>query len=300
MVSDAYHNRLPGVTVTFAVLAGGGSVSTAVAVSDSAGIAESGDWVLGSLGIQRMVAQAGQLTSEAFTAKAVVPPFTCAPSGGLLKQNTVQGALTPLSCTGADGRSLDVYTIVVTEPGAYLFRMASAEFDTYIELRDANLNPLAKNDDRSPTTSSEIKVLLPAGSYTLSASSTKLDASGSYNVSYQPTSSSVDGCEEAFIVRGVTARGVVYGSDCFQLPSEFSDRFRIYLEAGVRVHIRVDDFSYSGPSVAIVDPDGRSVRADAGTNYLTTLVYEAPVDGYYVVLVGLLNETEVEYEITVR
>ena len=170
MVSDAYHNRLPGVTVTFAVLAGGGSVSTAVAVSDSAGIAESGDWVLGSLGIQRMVAQAGQLTSEAFTAKAVVPPFTCAPSGGLLNQNTVQGALTPLSCTGADGRSLDVYTIVVTEPGAYLFRMASAEFDTYIELRDANLNPLARNDDRSPTTSSEIKVLLPAGTYTLSAS----------------------------------------------------------------------------------------------------------------------------------
>jgi hypothetical protein len=300
MVTDAYHNRLPGVTVTFDVLAGGGSVSRAVAVSDSAGIAESGDWVLGTLGVQRMVARAGQLTSDPFTAMAVVPPFTCAPSGGLLKENTIQGALTPLSCTGADGRSLDAYTIVVTEQNGYVFTMASAEFDTYLELRGPGLTPLARNDDRNPTTNSGFKVLLPPGTYTLAASSSKPGAIGSYSLSYRLANSDAEGCEEAFIVRGITARGVVTEGDCVLQPNEFSDRFRIYLDAGSRVEIRVEDFSYSFPTVQIVGPDGSSAIAYAGGGYVTKLGFEAPVDGYYTVLVGLLNETGVQYEITVR
>ena len=88
---------------------------------------------------------------------------------------------------------------------------------------------------------------------------------------------SVERCEEVFIVRGVTAHGVVESWDCTLSPDEFSDRFRIFLEAGTRVEIRVEDFSYSGPNIALQGPDG----------------------SYYTVLVGLLNEYGVEYEITV-
>ena len=40
--------------------------------------------------------------------------------------------------------------------------------------------------------------------------------------------------------------------------------------------------------------------AGPGGNYLTRLAYQAPVNGYYTVLVGLLNEYGVQYEITVR
>jgi hypothetical protein len=291
-VSDIYDNRLSGVTVTFAVEVGGGSLSAAVAVTDSAGMAESGDWVLGPPGVQRMVARAGQLASEPFTAKAVVPPPACAPSGGLPMQTTIRSDLTALGC--------DAYTIVVTEPNAYVFTSTSPELDTNLELRGAGLFEVARNDDRSATTTnSEIKALLPPGTYTLSVSSSN-GASGSYGVSYQPTSTSVDMCEEAFIVRGITARGVVNSNDCNLSPDEFSDRFRIYLEAGSRVEIRVYDFSYSGPNIRIVGPDGSSASGGQGGNYLTILVFEAPVDGYYTVLVGLLNETGVQYEITVR
>ena len=103
-VSDLYHNGLSGVTVTFAVEAGGGSVSRAVAVTDSAGSADSGDWVLGETGLQRMVARAGALVSE-FTARAGFP-LSCAPPAVLPIQTMVQSQLTPLSCTGADGRFL--------------------------------------------------------------------------------------------------------------------------------------------------------------------------------------------------
>jgi hypothetical protein len=299
-VTDAYGNRVAGVTVTFVVEAGGGSVSAPVAVSDLAGIAKSGAWVLGPPGVQRMVARAGQLASEPFTARAVTPPFGCAPSDALLTQANVQFELTALSCKGTDGRSLDPYTVVVTKPGAYVFTLTSAEFDTDLELRGAGLVELARNDYGRPTTKSEIKVLLPQGTYTLVVSSSKLGAGVRYNLAYRLASSDVESCEEAFIVRGFTTRGVVYSSDCIVSPNEFADRFRIYLEAGSQVEIRVEDYSYSGPNVRLVSPDGSIADAGPSGDYLTTLGYVAPVNGYYTVLVGLLNESGVQYEITVR
>jgi hypothetical protein len=131
-------------------------------------------------------------------------------------------------------------------------------------------------------------------------SSSKLGATGSYNVSYQSTGTDADRCEEVFIVRGVTAGGVVESWDCTLSPDEFSDRFRIYLEAGTRVEILVRDFSYSGPNIALQGPDGSYASAAPDRDYLTRLVYSVPVDGYYTVLVGLLNEYGVDYEITVR
>jgi hypothetical protein len=295
-VRDLYNNRLSGVPVTFAVEAGGGSVSNAVAVTDSAGIAESGDWVLGQTGLQRMVARAGALVSEPFIARAVVP-FSCAPSGELPIQVTVQSQLTALSCTGADGRLLDTYNIVVPQSGAYVFTLASTEFDTHLELRGADLIEVARTGDPKATTKSLIKVLLPPGTYTLSVSSSR---PSSYGVSYQPTSPSADWCEDVFIVLGAEARGIVEGSICGLDPYEFSDRYLIHLEAGTHVEIRVEDFSYSGPNIEMVSPDSTRVRAGPSGNYLTTLAYVAPVSGYYTVLVGLLNEIGVEYRITVR
>ena len=300
-VSDVHGNPVAGITVTFVVEAGGGSVSGELTVSDVSGIAESGEWVLGAPGVQRMVARAGQLASLPFTAKAVAPPFTCAPYVGLPMQTTFRSELTTVSCKGADGRSLEVYTIVVTQADGYVFTVASAEFDTDLELRGDGLIEVAKNDDRSATTTnSEIKALLAPGTYTLSVSSAKVGATGGYNLSYRTAGTNVDRCEEAFIVRGITARGVVESWDCTPSPNVFADRFRIYLEAGNQVEIRVSDFSYSFPNIELQAPDGSSASAGPGGDYLTKLVYLVPVDGYYTVLVGLLNEYGVDYEITVR
>ena len=299
-VLDVYGNPLSGITVTFAVEAGGGSVSEAEAVSDTAGIAESGEWVLGSPGIQRMVARVGQLVSEPFTAKAIAPPFTCAPYTGLPLQATFRSELTAVSCKDAQGRSLEAYTIVVTQHNAYVFTVTSAEFDTDLELRDADLVEVAKSDDRSTMTNSRFKVLLGPGTYTLVVSSSKLGATGSYTLSYEQAGTNVERCEEAFIARGVTARGVVEEWDCSSSTDVFWDRFRIYLQAGSSVEILVRDLGYSGPNIELHAPDGSYATAAQGGDYLTKLVYTAPVDGYYTVLVGLLNETGVEYEITVR
>ena len=299
-VLDVYGNPLSGITVTFAVEAGGGSVSEAQAVSDTAGIAESGEWVLGSPGIQRMVARVGQLVSEPFTAKAIAPPFTCAPYTGLPLQATFRSELTAVSCKDAQGRSLEAYTIVVTQHNAYVFTVTSAEFDTDLELRDADLVEVAKSDDRSTMTNSRFKVLLGPGTYSLVVSSSKLGATGSYALSYEQAGTNVERCEEAFIARGVTARGVVEEWDCSSSTDVFWDRFRIYLQAGSSVEILVRDLGYSGPNIELHAPDGSYATVGQGRDYLTKLVYTAPVDGYYTALVGLLNEYGVDYEISVR
>ena len=299
-VSDVHGNPLSGITVTFVVEAGGGSVSGAVAVSDVSGIAESGEWVLGSPGIQRMVARVGQLVSEPFTAKAIAPPFTCAPYTGLPLQATFRSELTAVSCKDAQGRSLEAYTIVVTQHNAYVFTVTSAEFDTDLELRDADLVEVAKSDDRSTMTNSRFKVLLGPGTYSLVVSSSKLGATGSYALSYEQAGTNVERCEEAFIARGVTARGVVEEWDCSSSTDVFWDRFRIYLQAGSSVEILVRDLGYSGPNIELHAPDGSYATVGQGRDYLTKLVYTAPVDGYYTALVGLLNEYGVDYEISVR
>ena len=179
--------------------------------------------------------------------------------------------------------------------------MTSGEFDTHLDLQGADLIEVARNDDRSTTIkNSEIKALLAPGTYTLTVSSSKPGGRGSYAVSYLPTNPSADECQDTFIVRGVTVSGIVYGNDCQLIPFEFSDRYVIHLDAGSQVQILVEDFSYSGPNIEMVAPNGSSVMANPGGNYLTTLVYVAPVEGYYTVLVGLLNEIGTTYKITVR
>jgi hypothetical protein len=52
MVRDENGNQLPGVTVTFAVTSGGGTVTAGTQTTNASGIATVGQWVLGpNLGI---------------------------------------------------------------------------------------------------------------------------------------------------------------------------------------------------------------------------------------------------------
>jgi hypothetical protein len=109
----------------------------------------------------------------------------------------------------------------------------------------------------------------------------------------------VDGCTEAFVVRGIDVRGFAY-SGCAPEADNPADRFRIFFEAGDPINIEVEDWSYSGPNIRVIAPDGSRLEATAGANYLTTLLATAPVRGYYLVIVGLANESGLEYELRIR
>jgi hypothetical protein len=71
VVRDAGGNTLPGVTVTFAVTAGGGTVSRPTATTDAQGTASAGTWTLGSAaGTNVLEARIGSVTPVQFTATA--------------------------------------------------------------------------------------------------------------------------------------------------------------------------------------------------------------------------------------
>ena len=73
LVKDQYDNPVPGASVTFSVLDGGGSVTGTPAVSAASGIATVGSWTLGSaLGANHLVAAASGANTITFTATATL------------------------------------------------------------------------------------------------------------------------------------------------------------------------------------------------------------------------------------
>jgi adhesin/invasin len=72
-VTDGFGNAVPGVAVSFAVTAGGGSVTGAEASTDSSGLATVGSWTLGTSGAQALTATAGALGAS-FTATLPAGP----------------------------------------------------------------------------------------------------------------------------------------------------------------------------------------------------------------------------------
>ncbi len=70
-VRDAEGQTLPGVSVQFAVMSGGGSVDGATATTDGSGVARVGKWTLGPSGEQRLSATVGSLPAVVFQASLV-------------------------------------------------------------------------------------------------------------------------------------------------------------------------------------------------------------------------------------
>lgn len=73
LVTDAQSQPVPGVTVTFSIVQGGGTVTGGTQVTNSRGVATLGGWKLGrSFGINRVVAIAGDLVTQ-FDIRALAP-----------------------------------------------------------------------------------------------------------------------------------------------------------------------------------------------------------------------------------
>jgi hypothetical protein len=71
-IVDAQGNALPGVSVTFTVTAGGGSLTGGTTLTGVTGIAAVGSWTVGTSGAQTLAATSGNLTG-AFTALLLAP-----------------------------------------------------------------------------------------------------------------------------------------------------------------------------------------------------------------------------------
>lgn len=93
-ITDAQGNPVAGVSVTFAVASGGGSLTGGAQVTDANGIATVGFWTLGtSVGANTLTATAGSLTTT-FTATAITgAPANLAKQAGDAQTATVATAV---------------------------------------------------------------------------------------------------------------------------------------------------------------------------------------------------------------
>jgi len=69
VVKDQHEQPMTGITVTFAITAGGGTLTGETALTNSSGVATVGSWTLGKTsGVNSLAAKVGQLTPVTFTA----------------------------------------------------------------------------------------------------------------------------------------------------------------------------------------------------------------------------------------
>jgi hypothetical protein len=73
VVDGATGLPLPGVNVSFAVVLGGGNIANAATVTDPGGIATSGVWQLGAVGLNTLEVTVDGADAVVFTAQAVIP-----------------------------------------------------------------------------------------------------------------------------------------------------------------------------------------------------------------------------------
>ncbi|HJQ54682.1 MAG TPA: Ig-like domain-containing protein [Gemmatimonadaceae bacterium] len=224
-----------GARVVFSVESGGGSVIGGNVTTDAAGVATVGGWTLGpNLGTNTMVARTGNLPPVTFTAVGSDP---CGFAPVHVLGTTSNGQLTLHDCALSDGTFADFYTVNIPTAGTYVFTQAAAHFDTFLALLNATGGVLGLNDDvGTDTTHSSIKAILPAGNFILAANSYWPGATGAYTIASVASSAHVTGCEDAFVVRGITTAQSLQTTDC-ALNGIFGDEYVIVLDANQPVTV---------------------------------------------------------------
>lgn len=304
LVRDQRHAVMPGVAVTFAIASGGGTVTGGSVTTNALGIATVGSWILGETpGLNTLTASVTGLSPVTFAATGVPRPTpNCVPVTMAHELGTTTNeALGGADCL-SDAVYTDLYSTTLSSVGAYVFKV-SATFDAYLYLgtpdffRDFEGLIADNNNESSASTNSAIKALLPAGSYQLGVSSANFGATGAYSLSSAAASAEISGCEEVYIVRGVSSIQNVQTTDCERTTAPvYADEFLIYVSpstAGSPLTLSMSSTTVdSFLQLLRVDP-GTGVRtvvasndnADTSGTKDARLVY-TPVTGAYYVIVA--------------
>lgn len=291
LVKDANGNVKSGVTVTFTVLSGGGTVTGGTATTNAAGIAAVGSWTLGSTpGPNSLSATVAGLTPVTFNATG--NPQLCAQRSTHTFGTVSTGTLASGDCVLSDGSLVDLYNMTIPQAGAYIFRQG-ATFDSYLILATSDGLPIGENnDDLDVGPGSAIKALIPSGNYLLAPTSVDPGVTGTYEITSNTTSSDVSGCEEVFIARNVSTNQNITAGDCNFANAGatpiYGDGYIIFIPAGATVTINMTS-STLDPFLQLVRLGGTVVtqndNVDSSTN-AARITFTAPANQntYYAIV----------------
>ncbi len=303
-ISDSYDNAVAGVKVVFAVASGGGSVSNATVVSDYAGVATLGSWVLGESRVQTITATPEGLDPQTFTATALANSYSCSNASTIALGLTHTESLSPSSCVTDDGVYYDKFVVDLSAP-AHVFSVTSPNFDTYMEIRGTDL--IASSSRDAGMVEQKIKTILPPGRYTLVVSSTQPHITGSYHLSVTTASAVTTGCEKTFIAPETITQQVTDSHDCkeddvYDISSW--DQFKVYLKTGTTLSVEVADVSYLKHHLVLQNAREEIVAVAGVSNStypVSTISFVAPVPGFYTVRVASeRGDDNAEYRLTLK
>lgn len=283
IVRDDDGSPLAGVTVTFVVTSGGGSVTGGTRVTDASGVATVTSWTLGSAaGSNTVTASAASLPPVVFTATSSNPCLERTPH---TFGATTNGELTNADCRLQTGEFRDLLSTTVSAAGAYAFTQ-TAGFDSFIVLFGADGFAIGYDDDDEGATSqnSRLKVLLPAADYLIGATTFDPGVTGAYTISSASTTEAVTNCEEVFAARGITTAQSLETTDCF-FTGLYSDDMLIFLRAGQAITVNMTSSAFDA-FLELWEPGNRLAfndDADATTDN-ARLTYTPILDGFYFVV----------------
>jgi hypothetical protein len=302
-VADQAGQPMAGVQVTFAVTAGGGTLTGATATTNAAGVATAGSWTLGSAAGQNTVtATAAGLTPVTFNATGTSGD-PCTMSVPYTLGSTVSGSLATTDCRLGTGEYVDFYDTSLSTAQALTFNMTSTAVDSWLELYDNDGNLVGFNDDASSgTNNSALRVFAPAGPYFLVASSLTPGETGAYQISSSALSGNTN-CSLPWVVPNVTIAGTVQSTDCSS-DGYFSDGYLVVMRPGQTLTVRmtstaVDSYLllFAASTGALVDSDDDS---GGGLNALMSYTYNGSTTAVFYIDAGTADPGETgSYTLTV-
>ena len=286
-VTDALGNPVEGVPVQFTVAAGGASVSGGNAVSDSNGVAAVGRWTLGAAGTNRLTASAAGVGSVTFSARAEDP---CVSSVAHTFGSTSSGELRSIDCRLTGGQPVDFLSLQLGETRHFTIDVSGTGFDAFAYLFDAGGRVVATDDDGGPGADARIRVIAPAGSFFIGASTyasaVSREVVGTYTVTTAAADGDVTGCPSVFVLPGITTSQQLSNTDCpGYWYGSYGDRYQVELKAGQSITIRQTSTAFL-PYLVVYPPNGFSVGGNWPEGNTSQIVYTASAAGRYVIEAG--------------
>jgi hypothetical protein len=287
-VTDAGGNAKPGVAVTFAVTAGGGSLSSTTATTNASGDAVSGSWTLGTgQCIQRVNASSGTLNAG----------FTGSTRSSIAVGGSASGTLSATSCV-VNGAYADEYDLS-TPTGAVNISLASAAAGALLNVSNVDATQLIASD------AAAVRLITASSAKTVTSTAAP-GSTGAYTLSVTSTSADVADCSKVYIEIGATTTQNLATTDCktnfapaataaqtgegvWANTNVSGDAFLVYIAAGTAVRIS-ETAQPLDAAIAFYAPNGSLIifRDNGGVGATQTEVinYTATVSGYYRIVAG--------------
>ena len=186
-----------------------------------------------------VIGSAGSFTLSVECREAIIPENVCPDCqvGELACGENTEGVFPETGCLrpNSNGQEVDIYQIELEDSQELTIDLNSPDFDTWIELYDADCNRIAFNDDGGAGFNSLLLQNLDAGTYFIGVSSFGAGVAGTYflSTSCREAIELCGGdCEVALMSCGIPEEGIFPMTECRRGSGQMLDLYSIVVAGG--------------------------------------------------------------------